>query len=73
MDSNACLHDMKAVLDRENVPIHFNTKVKSLDTRGGKATGVTLTDGTKVEAGTVVNCAGPWFDKINGPAGVTTR
>lgn len=74
MDSNACLNDMKAVLDRENIPVHFNTRVEKFDmtSNGSKVTGVTLANGQSISANSVVNCAGPWFSKLNTPANITT-
>jgi len=75
MDSNACLNDMKDVLDREGVDVQFNAKVGKLNMTSGDSkavTGLTLVDGTVVNSKIVINAAGPWFDKINKPAGVTT-
>ena len=62
MDSNLCLSDMKKVLDREGVPVHFSSPVASFDVSndGSKVQGVVLGDAssTRVSATTVVNCAG---------------
>ena len=66
MDSNACLNDMKAVLDNHDIPVHFNSKVSKFDktSDGSKVTGIVLESGETVSANTVVNCAGPWFEKV---------
>lgn len=68
MDSNLCLSDMKKVLDREGVPVHFSTPVASFDVSadGSKCIGIKLASGEVINAGAVVNCAGPWFAKLNG-------
>jgi len=74
MDSNACLNDMRTVLQREGVAIHMNAKVERVDTSSGgsKVSGVTVAMGgstTSVVSPVVVNCAGPWFAKINASLG----
>ena len=68
MDSNLCLSDMKKVLDREGVQVHFSTPVASFDVSadGSKCIGIKLASGDVINAGAVVNCAGPWFAKLNG-------
>ncbi|GMI30330.1 hypothetical protein TrRE_jg7436, partial [Triparma retinervis] len=73
MDSNACLNDMKTVLDNHSIPVHFNSKVSkfSKTSDGSKVTGVVLESGESISAGTVINCAGPWFEKLNAPANIT--
>jgi len=75
MDSSACLRDMHAACMREGIEIRFNARVKEF-TKGSsgadKLEGVMLMDGTTVSAGAVLNCAGPWFEQLNGPAGVKT-
>jgi phytoene dehydrogenase-like protein len=40
-------------------PIRTNARVAAIDVAGGRATGVTLADGTSIEAGTVVSGAHP--------------
>jgi sarcosine oxidase subunit beta len=79
MDSNLCLSDMKKVLDREGVKVHMSTPVDAFETTadGSKVTGVKLGGsgqraGEVVAAGTVVNCAGPWFGKLNDKSSVKT-
>ena len=73
MDSNACLNDMKTVLDNHSIPVHFNSKVAKFDKTadGSKVTGIVLESGETISAGTVINCAGPWFEKLNAPANIT--
>jgi len=74
MDSSACLRDIYAACVREGIQFRFNTRVKEFTKGSGadKVDGVTLMDGTTVSAGAVLNCAGPWFQQLNGQAGVTT-
>jgi glycine/D-amino acid oxidase-like deaminating enzyme len=40
---------------------------------GGHARGVRLAGGGELSAGTVVNCLGPWFQRLNATAGVETK
>lgn len=73
MDSSACLRDIQAACEREGIEIRFNTRVKEFTKGSGdKIDGVTLMDGSTLPAGAVLNCAGPWFQQLNGPAGVKT-
>jgi len=70
MDSNATLTDLKAVLAREGVQVHMNAKVTNfnLSADGSKVEGLSVAMGgatTEVQAPVVVNCAGPWFGKLN--------
>jgi sarcosine oxidase subunit beta len=47
-----------------------NTLVESLQRQGDRITGVTLTDGTVLEAGTVVLAAGPWTRRLLATVGL---
>jgi len=73
MDSSACLRDMQAACESQGIEIRFNSRVKEFTKGSGdKLDGVTLMDGSMLPAGAVLNCAGPWFQQLNGPAGVKT-
>jgi len=72
LDSSSCLEDMLDAVRREGVDYRFNAGVKSVTASGGRATGVTLEDGSTVEAGAVVNCLGPWFKALNDTVDVKT-
>jgi sarcosine oxidase subunit beta len=49
----------------------FNTEVSAIRQSGGRVTGVTLSDGTEIDARVVVNVAGPHSFVINDMAGVS--
>ena len=48
----------------------FNAEVTAIQQSGGRVTGVTLADGTMINAPIVVNVAGPHSAKVNDMAGV---
>lgn len=48
----------------------FNTAVTAIRRAGGRAAGVTLADGSEIDAPVIVNVAGPHSAKINAMAGV---
>ncbi|MCH6163812.1 NAD(P)/FAD-dependent oxidoreductase [Streptomyces marispadix] len=50
--------------------IHTNTRVASLVTEGEQVTGLTLADGTAVDADVVAVCTGRWSDELVRTAGV---
>lgn len=64
------LVDLAAALKRQGVEIRMRSGVASVSQEGGRATGVTLTDGTHIAAGKVVNAAGPWCNAITESTGL---
>lgn len=55
---------------RLGVTIKQGAKVASVDVDGGRVRGVTLADGTSVEAGTVILATGPWSRPLLAPLGI---
>jgi glycine/D-amino acid oxidase-like deaminating enzyme len=49
--------------------LRFACEVTAIDRDGGRVTGVTLANGERITADLVVNCAGPFADRIAGLAG----
>lgn len=73
MDAMDTLEDLLRACRRDGVDVRFRTPVRAFETtgEGSRCTGVTLDDGSRVEAGiAVVNAAGPWFNKLNETVGV---
>jgi len=59
-----------AAARRDGAVIRQGTPVASLVADGDKVTGVRLTDGTELSAGTVVLAAGPWSVALAAPLGL---
>jgi len=72
MDSSACLRDIQAACERVGVEIQFKARVGEILVDADKVSGVKMVDGSTILAGTVINCAGPWFGQLNKTCGVTT-
>ena len=60
MDSSTCLEDLHRACVRDGVDFRFKTKVAKFTLDGGRCTGAQLADGSRIEAATTVNAAGPW-------------
>jgi len=54
------------------VDVRMRAEVVDVHLAGGRAAGVTLADGTKIDAGLVINASGPWCNRINTMAGLET-
>lgn len=71
-----CTDPVGAALDlcdaarREGVEVRLRCAVSGIRTAGGRAEGVDLDDGTRIDTGTIVNAAGPWCNQVNAMAGV---
>jgi glycine/D-amino acid oxidase-like deaminating enzyme len=53
--------------------IRFNSRVVGVRQTRGRANGVTLSDGSEIDAGLVMNASGPWCNQLNALAGVELR
>ena len=69
-DATAALEDIAAAAKREGVEVLMRTRVTSVAGDGGRVTGVGLSNGTHIDAGVVINAAGPWCNEINAMAGL---
>lgn len=72
-DATAALEDVAAAARREKVEILMRTRVTSVTGGAGGVTGVGLSDGAYIDAGMVINAAGPWCNEINAMAGLELR
>lgn len=72
MDPSACLQDLFRACEEIGVTVRFNTGVRQLDVAGDCLSGIVTTEGETIAAHSVVNCMGPWFDRLNRTASVTT-
>ncbi|MEX2133060.1 MAG: FAD-dependent oxidoreductase [Acidimicrobiia bacterium] len=55
------------------VDVRYRSAVAEVIRDGNTVTGVALTDGTRIEAGLVINASGPWCNQLNQMAGVDLR
>jgi glycine/D-amino acid oxidase-like deaminating enzyme len=68
-DAHAYLHLFRRALRTKNVDF-VNAAVTSIEREGGRPTAVLLDSGERLEAGTIVNAAGPNAGKISALAGI---
>jgi len=74
LDPAACLEDLLVACRREGVDVRLGVGATSFVTTpdGSEVTGVALDGGhPTVHTSSVINAAGPWFNKLNATAGVT--
>jgi glycine/D-amino acid oxidase-like deaminating enzyme len=69
-DATGALVDVAIASKKNGVDVRLNTVVTDVLTKGGRATGVVLGDGTTVSCGLVINAAGPWCNRINAMVGL---
>ena len=55
------------------VDVRYRAQVTKVLRDGSTAKGVELGDGTRIDAGLVINAAGPWCNQLNAMAGVDLR
>jgi len=67
------LQDLLDACRERGVEVRFRSAVSRIDTSGGRATGVTLGDGTGHECGAVVNASGPWCNQLLASAGLDQK
>ena len=58
-------HNVMRAAEAKGAEFLFNAEVKKVSSKEGKVTGIVLGDGTAIDAGIVVNAAGPHSAKIN--------
>lgn len=64
--------DLAEAAQRRGADFRFRRRVVAVPRLSGRVRGVVLDDGTAVDAGVVVNVAGPWSATLNALAGVGT-
>lgn len=69
-DPQLSTHNLQRACENVGGTFMFNTTVSAIDRSGGRVTGVTLDDASKITAPVVVNVAGPHSFVINEMAGL---
>jgi sarcosine oxidase subunit beta len=64
MDPVDALQDMADAVRSRGVRIRLNSEVARVTEAGGRVTGVELANGDRIDAGTVINAAGPWCNRL---------
>ncbi len=69
-DPKLSAHNAQRAAEAHGAKFRFRTEVTEIRQEGGRVAGVTLSDGTRIDAPVVVNVAGPHSSIINQMAGV---
>ncbi len=69
-DATGALEDLAEAARARGVEVRLRSEVTEVTVAAGRATGVVLADGTRLSAGTVVNAAGPWCNRVSAMAGI---
>ena len=69
-DPQLATRNLQTAAEAAGARFRFRARVVAIDRAGGRVAGVTLSDGTKVEAPVVVNVAGPHSAVVNRMAGI---
>jgi sarcosine oxidase subunit beta len=69
-DPMQSVHNVQRAVEARNGEFLFNAEVVEIRKRNGRVAGVTLADGREIDAGIVINVAGPHSFIINRMAGV---
>lgn len=64
-DPQLAARNLKEAAERAGGEFLFNRKIMDIRMSGGRVSGVTLDDGSEIDAGIVVNVAGPHSGKVN--------
>ncbi len=71
-DATGALLDVATAARSGGVDVRMRAEVVDVSVAGGRATGVTLADGSSIDAPMIVNAAGPWCNRISAMAGLET-
>ncbi len=69
-DATGALLDVATAAKVRGVDVRMRAEVVGVTAVGSQVTGVSLADGSKIDAALVVNAAGPWCNRINAMAGL---
>lgn len=72
-DATGALQDVRDAAVARGVDVRMRAEVTDIRVDNGVVVGVDLADGTTIDAGLVVNAAGPWCNKISAMAGLKTK
>jgi sarcosine oxidase subunit beta len=70
-DPQLATHNLQRAAEAKGATFRFSTAVTAIRQEGGRVVGVTVDDGSEIDAPIVVNVAGPHSFVINDMAGVT--
>jgi glycine/D-amino acid oxidase-like deaminating enzyme len=65
--------DLIEAARQAGVDVRFESRVVDVKRSGSAVIGVSLSDGTAIEADLIINAAGPWCNQLNQMAGVDLR
>jgi glycine/D-amino acid oxidase-like deaminating enzyme len=69
-DATGALLDVATAAAGAGVDVRMRSEVVDVNVEKGKVRGVVLADGASIDAGLVINAAGPWCNRINTMAGL---
>jgi glycine/D-amino acid oxidase-like deaminating enzyme len=69
-DATGALDDVATAARVGGVDVRMRAEVVDVKVDGGRARAVMLADGSTIDAGLVINAAGPWCNRINAMAGL---
>ncbi len=69
-DATGALDDVATAARAGGVDIRMRAEVVGVNLDGERVRGVTLADGSTIDAGLVINAAGPWCNAVNAMAGL---
>ncbi len=69
-DATGALLDVATAAKAGGVAVRLRSEVVDVISTGSRVTGVRLQDGGVIDAGLVINAAGPWCNRINAMAGL---
>ncbi len=69
-DATAALEDLAEAVRGAGADLRIRTAVTDVVTEGARVRGVVTSTGSRIDAGTVINAAGPWCNTINRMAGL---
>ncbi len=69
-DATGALVDVATASVASGVEVAMRSEVVDVKVDGGRVRGVALSDGSTIDAGLVINAAGPWCNRINAMAGL---
>jgi glycine/D-amino acid oxidase-like deaminating enzyme len=69
-DATGALLDVATAARVGGVDVRMRAEVVGVTVTGGRATGVTLADGSSIDASVIVNAAGPWCNRVSEMAGL---
>jgi sarcosine oxidase subunit beta len=73
MDPSGAMQDLDEACRAKGVDVFFKSEVTSIQQRGGRISGVRLSNGHSIATSLLVNAAGPWCQRLYEAAGLELR